>query len=118
MNFVRLSIKTVVRGRVTQRPANLFVIYCDKKNGNRKPMRFAKAFLKAIRMRSIIAQPFTKVFSLDFCIINLKPNSPSVRIQSVQRESNPHFRPGKAAGYRYIMDAIILQEYLRPQKKV
>ena len=25
--------------------------------------------------------------------------------KSVQRESNPHFRHGKAIGYRYIMDA-------------
>ena len=26
-------------------------------------------------------------------------------LQSAQRESNPHFRHGKAAGYRYIMGA-------------
>ena len=30
---------------------------------------------------------------------------------SVQRESNPHFRHGKAAGYRYIMDAWLEAEF-------
>ena len=29
-------------------------------------------------------------------------------VKSVQWESNPHFRHGKAVGYRYIMDAIFL----------
>jgi hypothetical protein len=28
-------------------------------------------------------------------------------LESVQGESNPHFRHGKAVGYRYIMDAFL-----------
>ena len=32
---------------------------------------------------------------------------PHVLIKSAQRESNPHFRHGKAIGYRYIMGAFV-----------
>jgi hypothetical protein len=31
----------------------------------------------------------------------------SLRSKNTKRESNPHFRPGKAAGCRYIMDAFL-----------
>ncbi len=35
--------------------------------------------------------------------------------KSVQRESNPHFRHGKAVGYRYIMDAIVVCQIVKDQ---
>ena len=35
---------------------------------------------------------------------------------SVQRESNPHFRHGKAAGYRYIMGAWLEAELSKIQE--
>jgi hypothetical protein len=31
----------------------------------------------------------------------------TIRLQSAQRESNPHFRHGKAAGYRYIHGRLV-----------
>ncbi len=39
--------------------------------------------------------------------------------KNAQWESNPHFRHGKAAGYRYIMGAIdcqIVKDQLRPRR--
>ena len=36
--------------------------------------------------------------------------SPHLEAQSVQRESNPHFSHGKAVGYRYIMDACVVNQ--------
>jgi hypothetical protein len=43
-----------------------------------------------------------------------------LRIQSAQRESNPHFRHGKATGCRYIMGAIWCAELSKilPQRAI
>lgn len=55
-------------------------------------------------------QPFDQLAGQDDFGTN--PSFHGIRLnawfESVQRESNPHFRHGKAVGYRYIMDAFDL----------
>ena len=55
-------------------------------------------------------QEFEARERIDIVVRNREPPSPFRAIltgllQSAQWESNPHFRHGKAAGYRYIMGA-------------
>jgi hypothetical protein len=40
-----------------------------------------------------------------------------VLMESAQRESNPHFRDGKTAGYRYIMSALSEDRFVKDHKR-